>query len=435
MEQPLGAALHQAPFGSAMKKPIDIGMDALKKPHQIMNFLAKNTGKGMMAAFGKARGVVKPQSTTSMFDDFLDEMYDPNTTKRKIPTKPKGILDFSRFRGTGDEAGRVAGDLSLFDRVKKGVEKIPKPKIDAGMKLSTARNLMKQGVSQSAEFIGSTTSGVARPVASKVGEGLELAIKKTKSMMAWIKELSAKGAGKGSLKIANQKLAGLWSAFAPLIATHGDKMRYVPALMTRFVKYLVPFAATAFVIGETKYDIMKMMSSDMPWLEDPLNMESWAKEAKVHLAVQAQDQAGDAFSANAISGLLPTWLGGDPEAAAKRMEQSMGLYKDAGDIMNENMPGAAFTGKKAQMIGVRVAAAIGEIAGTTGGAATLPLTMASFMAAEATRQQADIGIQSENNYFSSGQFANDFRFVTGQSTQKVTIDGADGSQYTSGAET
>jgi len=372
-----------------MKKPLDVAFDAMKKPHQIMNFLAKNTGKAMAATFGAARGVVKPQSTTSMFDDFLDELYDPNTGKRQIPTKPKpkgkGILDFSkRVGGFGGEAGEVVGE--------RGAGRV-KPVVSAAQKITV--ETYRKAISKAEEFRG------------------------------WLAQIKP---GESNLvQKANARMKVLWGAFGNIAHLPGGAaMRPAFSLLTRFAKFLIPGLATTFVVRETQYEIDKMMASDMPWLKDPGDIKAWAADAGVLGAGAA------AGATSPMHGGIAQMLNIGPWGKDKEMGQASQMYMEAQAAHFQT--GALSQGKLAPIL-MRLLGGGLEAGGSLLGAPGLAVSGAGFTMNELARQRMGMGLGTGQGY-AEQQLINDLKMlIPGWGTQKVTIDGQAGeSYYTTGAE-
>jgi hypothetical protein len=407
-----------------------------QKATQLAAFAAKKAGGAAVRKTGELslqaiEALIGRPITPGGAGGLGDEAFDAGTgmykATREWYTNARGKTIFG-IKPTGVAGGLdEMADPSLIDKVKKGVLKIPKP--DVGMGIRTAGKLMQQGYGKTGEFMVETGKRIPRPAAAPIRSGMEEAIKKTRDFMSWLKGIQKSGAGAGVVKTANSKLKSLWAVFHPLL-DKSPALRAVPALLTRFARYLIPMAATAFIIRETEYDIKKMMALDMPWLNDPLNIGSYMAEGKTALGQGAIREGGQSYQAQIFSGLWP----GGGEQQGKRMAGAVDIIKEGQKLIDENREQTLWTGQKGQIITGRTIAAMLETGGSLFGAPGVPFIAAGAGLKEQTNRQAGIGTGSGESYFEQ-QFMSDMKFWLGQSTQKVTIDGADGSQYTSGAET
>jgi len=346
--------------------------------------------KGGREWYTNARGKmvfgIKPKAVET-----LDEMVDPSRLqklKRKIP-KPTGILDFSkRVGGLGDEAGEVVGE--------RGVARVVKPVVSATKTIAV--------------------------------EQLKKAIAKIEEFRGWLAKVKP---GQSNLVLqANARMKVLWGAFGSIAHLPGGAaLRPAFSYLTRAAKFLIPGLATVFVVRETKYEVEKMMKADMPWLKDPGNIESWKADAGV---------IGSGAAAGATSpygGGIAQMLNIGPWGKDKEMGQASQRYMEAQALHFQE--GALSQGKLAPIM-MRLLGGSMELGGSLVGTPLgLALAGGGFGMNELARQRMGMGM-GEGESYTEAQMMHDFRMLVpgwDSKTQKITIDGADGSQYTSGAET
>ena len=308
-------------------------------------------------------------------EDFADMGKGANKTigqQMKNLQKTQGIIDFSKYSGVVDEGAEAGGG---------GIRKAAQPVMTAAQKISV--EAYRKAISTAEEFRG------------------------------WL--ANVKPGESNLVQKANARMKVLWGAFGKIAHLPGGAaMRPAFSFLTRFAKFLIPGLATTFVVRETQYEINKMMQSDMPWLKDPGNIESWAADAGV---IGSGAAAG---YTSAGQGGIAQLLGIGPYGIDKEMGQTSKLYMEAQAAHFQQ--GALSQGKLAPIL-MRLLGGGLEAGGSLFGAPGIAVSGTGFTMSELARQRMGLGLGTGQGY-AEEQMMNDLRMLMpGWGNQKVTIDG------------